>query len=245
MNRNTCPFPQPLCGNFDFSGRPVPECLSASGPAVVSSSACQDGMERVLKLLGEPSIARYIDFQKFAFLTPFSLAGSRFLAPDSSSGASCSNLGPLQGRFCRLTGDGLLEISAAAAWPFPQQAGSPAEPSPLPEAACVCAGQLTAVAFASAGSASCGAQAAFERVREYLQAHARTRLPVDGQTGRGSAIGRRLTAGAGRTAAFMAHGLVLSGVSVLGVIDGILILAGEEDRRFYLVRAGCVQFAGL
>ena len=48
-----------------------------------------------------------------------------------------------------------------------------------------------------------------------------------------------------RTAAFMAHGLVLSGVSVLGVIDGILILAGEEDRRFYLVRAGCVQFTGL
>ena len=130
MNRNTCPFPQPPCGNFDVSGGSVPECLPASGPASVSSSACQDGMERVLRLLGEPSIARYIDFQKFAFLTPFSLAGSRFLAPDSSSGASCSNLGPLQGRFCRLTGDGLLEISAAAAWPFPQQAGFSAKVVP-------------------------------------------------------------------------------------------------------------------
>jgi len=77
-------------------------------------------MLKALKLLCDTDLSRYIDFKKFAFLTPSFLTGSKYVLLEAGTDTK-DNLAELSGEFKRFTAGNcdLIDINGTAVYNFP------------------------------------------------------------------------------------------------------------------------------
>lgn len=93
---------------------------AAENPTSRSRCCCKESMLDALRLLCNNDLARYIDFKKFAFLTPSYLVGSKYVLLEAGSDTK-DNLAELSGEFKRFhsgTCD-LIDIAGTAVFAFP------------------------------------------------------------------------------------------------------------------------------
>ncbi len=270
---------------------------------------CKESMLKALKLLCDTDLSRFIDFKKFAFLTPSFLVGSKYVVLDPGSDTK-DNLAELSGEFKRFTAGNcdLIDIHGIAVCNFPLlfslteqvehltelltriiqilkkselsgslvavleellealKIGDFSEAlvkaiidfltdwfTTLPEVTSVSLCQLEAVAFEAKDSGTSN-KANFRCAKEYLQARLGNVRPKCGECSchcncddcccNSGIIHELLTSNASRTVTLTAGGLTLQEARILGAVGSILVLANEEDERFYFVCADKVQFLG-
>lgn len=215
-------------------------------------TCCKRSLREALRLLCSDEISDYVDFDAFAFLTEANAVGA---LPRAMGSNDVDNLGPLNGTFRRFTPGtcDLIDVEGTVYTPFGRTVDV--------EEASLCA--LSAIAFqlrapqGETQTTGCccteSAAAQFRRVRDLLQDQLEETCRPCGQcrsdcdcrddcccsegilrTLSNMTMNKRTTLTAGQ--------LSLRGATALGTVGTVLVLANEEDYRFYLVCANKVEF---
>lgn len=236
------PRPEPEC-------RPEPPCPPPAPPEDDGCCSCRRGFVQALQMLLRTNLSSLIDFQSFAFVTTDFLVGSAPTAPTVTD-ASYDNLAAdLTGTFSRFSPGACDYIDVAGAVSFPT-IGAPATGLTASRLN-LC--DLLAVAFDPAGDAATDVTANYQAARALFQQlltqpRRGPRPPYPGYPpfppapdyppypdpcdncccdDRESPMGGSVSLFAGP--------LLLANATVLGSIEGVLILANDTAERFYFV----------
>lgn len=214
-------------------------------------TCCKQSLRDALKLLCSHTISDLVDFDAFAFLTPFSAVGA---TPATIPETGSDNLGALTGTFRRFSPGNcdLIDIEGTVTTPF----GTTIEV----DEASLCA--LSAIAFQLLPAEDTGGVpvgccpdtdlSLYRKVRSLLQRE----LESNDCCGEclcdcdcsddcccaasvlsalsGKSLNKRTTLSAGP--------LAVRDVTALGTIGNVLVLGNEEESRFYFVCANKVDF---
>lgn len=260
--------PGPLCGCAEPQPRPCapgcayepqPDCACAVPTAPPSREAhrtepclcCKLSLRDALKLLCCGGISELVNYDAFAFLTEASVIGA---TPVALAETDTDNLGTLTGTFRRFSACSCdtIDIAGTVLTPF----GTAIDAS----GASLCA--LSAIVFDLLPAPAPDPDAAFpadtdalryRRVRELLQKQLSCTSDPCGacrcqcdcsddcccaegilNTLSGASLSARTTLTAGL--------LAVRGVTVLGTVGNVLVLANETLRRFYFVCAAKIDF---
>lgn len=228
--------------------QPTPEPVEEGG------CCCKASMRAAFQLLCDSQIANLIDFDGAVFVTDNYSAGSTLSATIPST-TPADNLTTPSGRFLRLSSCNcdLLEISAALYTPPTTATGVTATQVSL----CELAGVALQVAQGTAEGDITVPEATTRNYRLLKQLLSRRLTPCGCHSGECTCkcdcgncccaagilnlladknLSRRVTLAAGL--------LVLQGVTLLGTLGNVLVLANDADQRIYFVCASKVQFLG-
>lgn len=260
LRTDTCPTAMPAEEYAaGLTGAACPCGQGGPGPAGVtcgaSGTCCREGFRQAFQLLCGEELSELLDFDLAAFVTEHYVAGAAVAETVSADGPSDNLVSPLAGTLLRLTpcSRDLLNISGTL-YAVPETAtGLTAAQVSLcgliaaviqlaqPEAE----GELTAEEAAARN---------FRRVRRILSRQICSCACGEQQSGSAGngltcrcADGIRSALAAGnlsRRATLAAGPLLLSGVSVLGAVGNVLVLANDATRRIYFVCAEAVEFIG-
>lgn len=216
-------------------------------------TCCKMSLRDALRLLCSDEVSDYVDFDAFAFLTEANAVGA---LPRAMGSNDVDNLGPLSATFRRFTPGtcDLIDVEGTVYTPFGRTADV--------EEASLCA--LTAIAFqlrtpddeVQTVSGCCCAETAasqFRRVRDLLQNELEETCRPCGQCQSGcdcrddcccaEGVLRTLSnASMNQRTTLTAGQLSLRNAIALGSVGSVLVLANEEDYRFYFVCANKVEF---
>lgn len=234
----------------------VCSCRMVKCPAPVApveeGCCCRKNFRTALSLLGESAVAELVDFDQTVFITEHYTAGAALETAVAEETPADNLVEPLAGSFRRFSpcSCDLLEISAPLYAVPDTLVGLTVTQVSLCE--------LVAVAIDLAETEGEGeltpeevAARNFRRVRRYLTQRlgsecdrAQTCTCACGEDCccaagvlsalEGDAISRRVTLAAGP--------LLLSGVTLLGSVGTVLVLANEEEQRLYFVCVNAVEF---
>lgn len=230
--------------------RPVP---SPPPVKVEEGCCCKEGFRAALGLLCEEELAALLDFDLAAVVTDHYVAGAAVTETVDTTGPADNLVAPLVGSFRRLSpcSNDLVELSAAVYFPPAGVTGMTAVQANL------C--QLTAVVIQLAAATAEGELTAeeaaarnFRRVRRLLS----RRIDSCGCRRQGASCpcgGEECCCAAGvldalangnlsRRVSLAAGPLLLSGVSLLGRVGNVLVLANDTDQRVYFLCVNKVEF---
>ena len=228
------------------------ECCPDPVEPAEEGCCCRRNFRIALNLLGESPVAELIDFESAAFITGHYAAGAALATSVGTETPADNLVEPLTGTFRRVapcTCD-LLEITAAL-YTLPDEAtGLTVTRANLCELVAVAIDLVEADGEGEFSSEDVAARN-FRTVRRCLTRRleedcdkehtcacvcgedcccaAGVRNALEGET-----ISRRVTLAAGA--------LLLSGVTLLGTVGNVLVLANEEEYRLYFVCANSVEF---
>lgn len=213
------------------------DVFPCSNAGTASGGSSTVSMLSALRLLQDGSLAGSVDFTAFFFLTDAVTVGGSLLVPSQQRG---DDLSGLNATLRRLDGDsGLLELSGGV---YPALPG--ASTALLPAVTHLRAEQLKAAAFqlpASGSSCSCLSDP-HERFRRALR---RVLLAAGGTPASCSSDAPALNwAGLSGQLTLVVGPMVLRSVSVLGLLDGVLLLESGDGRRVYFVSTPAVSLLG-
>ena len=215
---------------------------------------CKASMRAALQLLSDNCLASLINFSGAAFVTNDYVAGSTINTTVPTT-TPVDNLTTLSGSFLRLSpcNCDLLDINAALYDPPGTSTGVTATQISL----CELAGVAFSVAQATAEGDLTGPEATTRNYRNLKQLLSCRLTPCNSRCGECSCkcgggdccctdgilsmladnnLSRRVTLVAGK--------LVLQGVTLLGTLGNVLVLANDSSQRIYFVCANKVQFLG-
>ena len=234
----SCCRPEQVCP------APQPEVQAA---AVCDDCGCRRGFVQTLQMLLRTSLSGLVDFQSFAFVTTDYLVGSALTAPVVADTAYDDLAATLTGTFSRFTHCACDYIDVAGAVEFPQF-GAPATGQTVSRLN-LC--DLVAVAFDAVGDTEANYQAARQQLQSLLQ---RPRRPGPGCPPPFPPATDTTSVGPyppypdpcdtccctsegtmGGTVSLLAGPLLVANAAVLGSLDGVMVLAGDANQRFYLV----------
>ena len=245
----------PLCAEDVFPVTQGPSCPLSEAPCETMPSGgdccCKMGMAQALRLLCDPELSELIDFEAFAFLTCDLAVGGQTVAAGAATAAQ-DNIPVLGASFRRFSpcNCDLLEIDAPV---YPSVPGAGLLFGSVSQVS-LCA--VKAIAFGVEAVAEGGVEdpaAAFRRASRLLR---RRLSSVGTPSGCGACqahcdcdncccaagILTELSArNLSRRATLVTGTLVLQNVTVLGSVDGTLVLANDEQNRFYLVCAEAIE----
>ena len=242
-----------------LSGSPVicwcrPACPKPEVPQPDEGCCCKASFRAALQLLCDSQIASLVNFDGAAFVTDTYTAGAPLTtaAPETTP---ADNLSTLSGSFLRLSSCScdLLDINAALYAPPATTTGVTATQVSL----CELAGVALSTALGTAEGDVTVPEATARNYRCLKQLLAQRLTPCNSRCGECSCkcscddccctagvlgllsdnnLSRKVTLAAGQ--------LVLQGVTLLGTLGSVLVLANDSDQRIYFVCAAKVQFLG-
>lgn len=223
-------------------------------PEIREGCCCKQSFRAALQLLCDSQIASLVDFDAAVFLTDTYSAGATLntTVPETTP---TDNLGTPSGSFLRLSSCNcdLLEISATLYMPPATSTGATATQVSLCELAAI----ALQVAQGTAEGDVTAPEATTRNYRCLKQLLSQRLAPCNSRCGECSCkcdcddcccaagvlsvladnnLSRKVTLAAGQ--------LVLQGVTLLGTLGNVLVLANDEDQRIYFVCAAKVQFLG-
>lgn len=248
-----CASPAPAC--------PLPEpsvccCQEEMEPAPVNDApcCCKAAMAEGLRLLCDPTLASLVNFDTFFFLTDHLTVGGALTVPTADG---VDNIGASAASFRRFSpcNCDLLDVTGSAYFAAPAATATALETITQLS---LCA--VNAVAFQLAPAP---ADAPANAPTPYQQATRAIRRAIQAEGGNTHACGvcaahcdcddcccsagilaELSTRNLSRLATLSVGGLVLRGVTVLGSLGSALVLADEDNGRFYLVCASKVETLG-
>lgn len=223
-------------------------------PEVQEGCCCKQSFRAALQLLCDSQIASLVNFDAAVFLTDTYSAGST-LSTTVPETTPADNLVTPSGSFLRLSSCNcdLLDISAALYTPPATSTGVTATQVSLCELAAI----ALQVAQGTAEGDVTAPEATTRNYRRLKQLLSQRLNPCNSRCGECSCkcncddccctagilsllsdnnLSRKVTLAAGQ--------LVLQGVTLLGTLGNVLVLANDEDQRIYFVCAAKVQFLG-
>lgn len=231
-----------------------PACPKPEVPQLDEGCCCKASYRAALQLLCDSQIASLVDFDGAAFITATYTAGAPLTtaAPETTP---ADNLSTLSGSFLRLSSCNcdLLDISAALYYPPTTSTGVTATQVSL----CELAGIALQVAPGTAEGDITAPEATTRNYRCLKQLLSQRLSPCNSRYGECSCkcncddccctagilsllsdnnLSRKVTLAAGQ--------LILQGVTLLGTLGNVLVLANDSDQRIYFVCAAKVQFLG-
>ncbi len=223
--------------------RPEPPCPPqppAPCPNDDDGCACRRGFVQTLQMLLRTELSNLVDFQSFAFVTPEYLVGAALIAPEIFAAAYDNLSDPLVGTFSRFSPGNCDDISVAGVVELPDYGAPPTGLTASRIDLC----DLVAVVFEPAGETeeeeTENYQAARTLLRTLLQPGRRPRPPFPPgpdfppypdpcdcccapQNNAGGSI------------SLLAGSLLVANATVLGSLDGVMVLANDSAERFYFV----------
>jgi len=196
---------------------------------------CTNAFRAILDLLCSPQLSSLINQSAFAFIGSDYVLGATITAATPSDPTPNDNLSALTGVYsCGISCD-----TVSASGPLsPVTAGSDDAAIGITQAV-LC--DLTAIAFDAVDTdttPNTNFQTISQVLSQALQPNS-IQLPCPA-----SGAGTLLRSAAARTITLTAGALVLRGVTVLGELGDVLVLANSTDSRFYLVCADRIGFFG-
>lgn len=232
--------------------RTVPK--PAPVPEVHEGCCCKQSFRAALQLLCDSQIASLIDFDTAAFLTDTYSAGAT-LSTTVPETTPTDNLTSLTGSFLRLSSCNcdLLEISAPLYVPPTTATGVTATQVSLCELAAI----ALQVASGTAEGDVTAPEATTRNYRCLKQLLSQRLNPCNSRCGvcacscdcedcccTAGVLGVLSDSNLSRKATLAAGQLILQGVTLLGTLGNVLVLANDETQRIYFVCAAKVQFLG-
>lgn len=233
--------------------RPVP--APPKPPEVDEGCCCKQSFRAALGLLCDEQISSLLDFDTSAFLTSTYVAGAA-LDTTASTDTPADNLpDALTGSFRRFSpcGRDLLDVAA----PVYNAAGTEVFTATQVSLCELDAVVLQGAAAEAEGDLSAEEAAArnFRCLRQRLSQRLTPRNVCDQDQCSCACDERDCCCAAGllntlaqnnisRRVSLVAGLLVLSGVTLLGTVGSVLVLANDTDRRLYFVCVNSVQFVG-
>ena len=228
------------------------ECCPEPVDSVEEGCCCRRNFRVALNLLGENPISELVDFDRAVFITDHYAAGAELETSAGTETPEDNLVEPLTGIFRRVspcTCD-LLEISAPLYTAPDDATGLTVTRVNLCELVAV-AIDLVEAEGEGEFSAEDVAARNFRTVRRYLTA--RTGGDCDREQICACACGKGCCCAAGVLAALEGDAInrrvtlaagpfLLSGVTLLGAVGNVLVLANEEAYRLYFVCANAVEF---
>lgn len=231
-----------------------PACPKPEVPQLDEGCCCKASLRAALQLLCDSQIASLVDFDGAAFITDTYSAGSTLntAAPETTP---ADNLTTLSGSFLRLSSCNcdLLDISAALYYPPSTTTGVTATQVSL----CELAGIALQVAQGTAEGDITAPEATTRNYRCLKQLLSRRLNPCNSRCGECSCkcncddccctagiLGMLADNNLSRKVTLAAGLLILQGVTLLGTLGNVLVLANDNDQRIYFVCAAKVQFLG-
>lgn len=222
-------------------------------PVEEEGCCCKASMRAALQLLCDSQIANLVNFDGAAFITDSYSAGST-LTTTAPTTTPADNLTTLSGSFLRLSScdRDLLDINAALYTPPATSTGVTATQVSL----CELAGVALSTALGTAEGNVTVPEATVRNYRCLKQLLSSRLTPCNRRCGECSCkrddpcccaagilslladsnLSRKVTLAAGQ--------LILQGVTLLGTLGNVLVLANDDNQRIYFVCANKVQFLG-
>ena len=223
-------------------------------PAVQEGCCCKQSFRAALQLLCDSQIAGLVDFDGAAFLTDTYSAGSA-LSTTVPETTPADNLVTPSGSFLRLSSCNcdLLEISAPLYVPPATATGVTATQVSLCELAAI----ALQVAQGAAEGDVTAPEATARNYRCLKQLLSQRLSPCNSRCGvcacqcdcqdcccTAGVLSQLSDSNLSRKATLTAGQLVLQGVTLLGTLGNVLVLANDTAQRIYFVCASKVQFMG-
>ena len=233
-----CPRPEPPC----------PPPPPAPQPEDDGCCSCRRGFVQTLQMLLRTNLSSLIDFQSFAFVTTDFLVGSTLTAPTTTD-ASYDNLAAdLTGTFSRFSPGACDYIDVAGTVEFPVVGGAPTGLTATRLNLC----DLLAVAFDPEGETAADVTTNYQAARALFQQlltqprgprppyppyppfpPAPNYPPYPDPCDECCCYGQDNTMGG--SVSLFAGPLLVANATVLGSIEGVMILANDTAERFYFV----------
>lgn len=241
----SCPLPEP-----------VPCCQATAEPAPVETPCCcKASMAEALRLLCDPVLASLVDFDRFFFLTDHLSIGGALAVPTAEGVDNITAADAAFHRFSPCNCD-LLDLTGTAYFAAP--AGTPVIALENISQLSLCAVKAVAFQLAPApadtpANTPAPYQQALRAIRRSIQAEGgdtgacgscQAHCNCDDRCCSAGILTELSTRNLSRLATLTAGPLVLQGVTVLGSLGSVLVLAEETVGRFYLVCANCVEALG-
>ena len=241
------------CGASDCSCRPPRPCppppLRAEEADIDCGCGCAAGLVGALQLLCDPRFAALIDFSGFTFVTDHFVLGSSLRCPAAAATAYDNLTGPLDAEFVRINPNSCerLEVAGQVYYPVPV-CEDPAVPC-CPTGPGLTAGEvalcsLIAVAFTVVPfpGAESPAEAYQQAKLQFWQALHPGAAPMPSMPARPTPCDSTDDAISGRrTVSLTAGPLLVANAAVLGSVGDVLVLANDEQNRFYYVCSSAVD----
>lgn len=219
--------------------------------------SCAAGLVGALQLLCDPRFASLIDFAGFTFVTDQFVLGSSLNCPAAETTAYDNLTGPLDAEFVRINTNSCdrLEVSGQIYYPIPVCAEPPVpvDPSrccpfgPGFTASKISLCSIVAVAFTVVPFPTPnGLAEAYQQAKlQFWQALHPGRPPMPSMPARPTPCDSTEDSISGRRAVSLTAGpLLVANAAVLGSVGDVLVLANDEDSRFYFVCSSTVDLLG-
>ena len=216
-------------------GRECVSCPPQPQPPQPSRCPCTDEFRALLDLLCSPQLSGLINLSAFGFVGSNYLLGVTATAVAPTAATPNDNLSALSGTFACGSGCDTISVSGALA---PFTPGSDNGAIGITQAV-LC--DLTAIVFEALATETTQA-ANFQTISQILSQALHPNATQQPCTASGAVT--LLRSAAARTVTLTAGPLVLRGVTVLGELGDVLVLANSADSRFYLVCSGKIGFLG-
>lgn len=214
---------------------------------------CRESLVDALRLLCSTRLSDLVDFNAFFFLTQSLSIGGALTVPPQNGTDPSDNISAAEATFRRFSScnNSLLDVDATAFFASPGMA-----PVALTEVEEVSLCSLIAIAFDLVeADTEEEEQADYDRAVCLLRRELGTtcnrscgscaaHCDEEGCCCAESILRELSVRNLSRTATFTAGKLVLQNVTVLGSVGNVLVVANEDERRFYFVCANAIEVLG-